>query len=139
MMSEEPGTKILLVDDEDPFRKALAKQLLVRGFKVEGLNNEKDAIKFVRHENPEVVVLDQKMPGMDGIQTLKEIKKLRPEVQVITLTGHGNTEAARITGRHDVFDYLEKPCSIDELLGVIDAAKQERVYALARHEIPDVK
>ena len=139
VISEKPETKILLVDDEDQFRKALAQQLSVRGFKVEGLGNGKDAIKFVRHENPEVVILDQKMPGLDGIQTLKEIKKLRPEVQVIMLTGHGNTEAARITGKHDVFYYLEKPCSIDELLGVIDAAKQERVYALARHEIPDVK
>ena len=139
VISEKTGTKILLVDDEDQFRKALAQQLSVRGFKVEGLNNGKDAIKFVRHNNPEVVILDQKMPGMDGIQTLKEIKKLRPEVQVIMLTGHGNTETARITGKHDVFYYLEKPCSIDELLGVIDAAKQERIYALARHEIPDVK
>jgi solute carrier family 13 (sodium-dependent dicarboxylate transporter), member 2/3/5 len=139
VISEKPETKILLVDDEDQFRKALAQQLSVRGFTVEGLNNGKDAIKFVRHENPEVVVLDQKMPGMDGIQTLKEIKKLRPEVQVIMLTGHGNTESARVTGKHDVFYYLEKPCGIEELLGVIDAAKQERVYALARHEIPDVK
>ncbi|MBW1699398.1 MAG: anion permease [Deltaproteobacteria bacterium] len=138
-MSEKPETKVLLVDDEDQFRKSLAQQLSVRGFKVEGLNNGKDAIKFVRHENPEVVVLDQKMPGMDGIQTLKEIKKIRPEIQVIMLTGHGNTETARVTGKYDVFYYLEKPCSIDELIGVIDAAKKERVYALARHEIPDVK
>ncbi len=138
-VSEKTGTKILLVDDEDPFRMALARQLSVRGFAVDGLSNGKDALKFVRHKNPEVVVLDQKMPGMDGIQTLKEIKKLRPEVQVIMLTGHGNTEAARITGKHDVFYYLEKPCDIEELLSVIDAAKQERVYALARHEIPDVK
>ena len=138
-ISEKPGAKVLLVDDEDQFRKALAQQLSVRGFRVEELDNGKDAIKFVRHKNPEVVILDQKMPGMDGIQTLKEIKKLRPEVQVIMLTGHGSTESARVTGKHDVFYYLEKPCSIDTLLSVIDAAKQERVYALARHEIPDVK
>ncbi len=133
------GTKLLLVDDEDQFRNALSQQLTVRGYRVEGLNNGRDAIKFVRHKNPEVVILDQKMPGMDGIQTLKELKKIRPEIQVIMLTGHGSTESARVTGRHDVFYYLEKPCPLDMLLNVIEAAKQERIYALARHEIPDVK
>ena len=58
------------------------------------VSNGEDAIKTVRHENPQVVILDQKMPGMDGIQTLKEIKKVRPEVQVIMLTGHGSIESA---------------------------------------------
>jgi sodium-dependent dicarboxylate transporter 2/3/5 len=78
------------------------------------------------------------MPGMDGIQTLKEIKKIRPEAQVIMLTGHGGTSEARISGKHDVFRFLQKPCGIDKLLGVIEAAKQERIYALARHEIPNI-
>ena len=71
---------ILLIDDEDRFRQALARQLEVRDFKVLDAGNGEDAIKIVRHKNPEVVILDQKMPGMDGIQTLQEIKKLRPEV-----------------------------------------------------------
>ncbi len=110
---------ILLVDDEDRFRLALAKQLEVRGFKVIDASNGEDAIKMVRHKNPNVVILDQKMPGMDGIQTLKEIKKIRPEVQVIMHTGHGCIESARITGKHDVFGYIEKPCVIDDMVGVI--------------------
>ena len=80
---------ILLVDDEDRFRQALVRQLQLRDFKVFDASNGEDAIKIVRHKNPEVVILDQKMPGMDGIQTLKEIKKIRPEVQVIMHTGHG--------------------------------------------------
>ncbi|HUT11311.1 MAG TPA: SLC13 family permease [Thermoguttaceae bacterium] len=137
--AEEPRLKILLVDDEDPFRTALSRQLSVRGFQVLDVGNGEDAIKTVRHENPQVVILDQKMPGMDGIQTLKEIKKVRPEVQVIMLTGHGSTESARISGKNDVSFFLEKPCGIDELIGVIKAAEQERIHALARHEIPDVK
>lgn len=131
--------KVLLVDDEEQFRNALARQLSVRGYKVLDVGRGDEAIKVVRHRNPEVVVLDQKMPGMDGIQTLKELKKIRPEVQVIMLTGHGSTESARLTGKHDVFYYLEKPCGLDELIGVIEAARQERVYALARHEIPEVE
>ncbi len=137
--SEKPTLKVLLVDDEDQFRTALSQQLSVRGFQVLDVGNGEDAIKIVRHENPEVVILDQKMPGMDGIQTLQEIKKVRPEVQVIMLTGHGNTESARISGKNRVTFYLEKPCGIDELIGVIRAAEEERVHALARQEIPDVK
>jgi sodium-dependent dicarboxylate transporter 2/3/5 len=130
---------VLLIDDEDRFREALSRQLTNRGFNVLDTSNGDDAIKIVRHENPEVVILDQKMPGMDGIQTLKELKKIRPEVQVIMHTGHGSIEAARITGKHDVFHYLEKPCGIDELLSVINAAAEERIHALARHEIPEMK
>jgi len=132
-------TVILLVDDEDHFRNAMNKQLSSRGYKVYDVKGGFDAIKIVRHKNPEVIVLDQKMPDMDGIQTLKEIKKIRPEVQVIMLTGHGSTEAAMETGRHDVFKYMLKPCGILELVENIEAARQERVYAMMRHEIPVVK
>jgi solute carrier family 13 (sodium-dependent dicarboxylate transporter), member 2/3/5 len=135
---KDPGLKILLVDDEDQFREALSQQLSVRGFSVLDVNNGENAIKIVRHENPQVVILDQKMPGMDGIQTLKELKRIRPEVQVIMLTGHGSAENARLTGKHDVFCYLEKPCGIDELVSGIEAAAQERIHALARHEIPHI-
>ena len=130
---------ILIIDDEDRFRQALARQLEVRDFNVLDTSNGEDAIKIVRHDNPEVVILDQKMPGMDGIQTLKEIKKIRPEVQVIMHTGHGNLEAARLTGKHDVFYYLEKPCALDDLIKVVRQAIAERVNALARHEIPELK
>ncbi len=131
--------RILLIDDEDRFRQALAQQLKVRDYIVLDTSNGEDAIKIVRHENPEVVILDQKMPGMDGIQTLREIKKLRPEIQVIMHTGHGSVESARLTGKHDVFCYLEKPCALDDLIKVIGDAAAERVNALARHEIPEIK
>ena len=131
--------KILLIDDEDRYRVALARQLKVRGFDVLDSDNGEDAIKIVRHENPEVVILDQKMPGMDGIQTLRELKKIRPEVQIVMCTGHGSTESARLTGKYDVFAYLEKPSSIDEIINVIEGARKERTYALAKHEIPEIK
>ncbi|MFH2092388.1 MAG: SLC13 family permease [Pseudomonadota bacterium] len=131
--------KVLLIDDEDRFRENLAKQLSNRGFYVLDASNGEDAIKIIRHENPQVVILDQKMPGMDGIQTLREIKTLRPEVQVIMHTGHGSIESARITGKFDVFSYVEKPCAIDDLITQINAAGEERVYAMARNEIPDVQ
>ena len=130
---------VLLIDDEDRFRQALSQQLEVRNFVVLDTSNGEDAIKIVRHMNPEVVILDQKMPGMDGIQTLKELKKIRPEVQVIMHTGHGCMESARITGKHDVFCYLEKPCAIENMINVLNSALEERKHALARHEIPEIK
>jgi solute carrier family 13 (sodium-dependent dicarboxylate transporter), member 2/3/5 len=131
--------RILLVDDEDQFRVTLAKQLSIRGYQVLDVNNGEDAIKIVRHENPEVVVLDQQMPKMDGIQTLRELKKIRPEVQIIMLTGHGNIESARLTGKHDIFGYIQKPCPVGELIERIEAAREERRYAMARHEIPFIE
>ena len=137
--SKDTSVKVLIVDDEDRFREALARQLSVRGFNVLDTASGEDAIKIVRHENPEVVILDQKMPRMDGIQTLKELKKIRPEVQIIMHTGHGGIEAARITGKHGVFCYLEKPCDLDKMIRVIDAARKERKYELARNEIPETK
>ena len=121
------------------FEKHFHRQLKLRGFNVLDTANGEDAIKIVRHENPEVVVLDQRMPQMDGIQTLKELKKIRPEVQIIMHTGHGCTESARVTGKHGVFCYLEKPCELDEMIRVIHAAREERKYELARHEIPETK
>lgn len=131
--------KILLVDDEDHFREAMKKQLTNRGYRVLDVKTGYDAIKEVRHKHPEVVVLDQKMPVMDGIEALKEIKNIRPEVQVIMLTGHGTTDDATETGKHDVFRYMHKPCGIEELVANIEAARQERIYAMARHEIAVVK
>ncbi len=137
--SNNRGAKVLIVDDEDHFRSALAKQLEVRGYRVKDTNNGEDAIKIVRHKNPDIVILDQKMPGMDGIQTLKELKKIRPEVQVIMLTGHGSATSARVSGKYDVFRYLAKPCVISELVEVIESAKEEKKYEMARQEIPDIK
>ena len=135
---ERSRARVLLVDDEDAFRTTLGKQLTVRGYDVLDVDNAEDAIRAVRHQGPEVVVLDQRMPRVDGIQALKEIKKLRPEVQVIMLTGHGNIESARETGKHDVFQYLQKPCGLQDLIDCIEAAREERRYAMARHEIPEV-
>lgn len=137
--SPEKKPVILLVDDEDQFRIALAKRLSVRGYEVLDVNNGEDAIKSVRHKNPEVVVLDQKMPDMDGIQTLRELKNIRPEVQIIMLTGHGSIESARLTGKHDVFAYLQKPSPLEEVIEKIEGARHQYRYAMAKYEIPHIE
>jgi solute carrier family 13 (sodium-dependent dicarboxylate transporter), member 2/3/5 len=139
VVGKRTDPKILLIDDETRFRKALAQQLVCRDFCIMDTDNGEDAIKIIRHNNPEIVILDQNMPGMDGIQTLKEIKRVKPEVQVIMHTGHGSTELARVTGKHDVFAFIEKPCAIENLVEVITAALEARSHAMAKHEIPEIK
>ncbi|UCC43919.1 MAG: anion permease [Candidatus Zixiibacteriota bacterium] len=132
--------KILLVDDEDKFRSDLAARLNLRGHETIEASNGEDAIKAARSDyDIDVVLLDLKMPGLDGEQTLAELKKYRPGVQVIMLTGHGSMESAMATGRLEAYAYLEKPCEIEKVLETIKAAREDRPHVLARHEIPHVE
>ena len=131
-------TRVLLVDDEDRFRQSLAERLRMRGLDVTDVENGRDAIRRLRLRRPDVVVLDRKMPGLQGEEVLREIKKMAPEIQVIMLTGHACVDSATAAGRLDAFAYLAKPCDPDELIGTIEAAHVERNRAMARHEIPRV-
>ncbi len=132
--------KTMLVDDNDKFREALVNRLQLRGYEALGVDNGEDAIKHVRADSDiDVVILDRKMPGMMGEQVLKEIKEFRPEVQVIMLTGHSTMESAMETGRLEAYSYLQKPYDFDELLKIIDAAREDKVHAMARHEIAHVE
>jgi len=131
--------KILLVDDEAKFRSDLAKRLNLRGYETMEAANGEDAIKAARSENDiDVVVLDLRMPGLDGEQTLSELKKYRPAIQVIMLTGHGSLESAMKTGRLEAYGYLQKPCEMEDLLQMIESAREDRPHIMARHEIPHV-
>ncbi len=133
-------SKILLVDDEDKFRDSMASRLRLRGYEVIDVNNGEDAVKQVRSDNDiDVVVLDRKMPGMSGEQALKEIRAFRPAVQVIMLTAFGSLDSAMEVGRMEAFSYLEKPCELDDMIKTIEAARENKVYAMERHEIPHVE
>ena len=132
--------KVLLVDDEQQFRVALARRLTLRGYETCEAANGVEAVQAIRaNRDIDVVVLDRKMPEMSGEQVLRDIKHFRPELQVIILTGHGSMASAVETGRLDVYSYLQKPCEFDELVGVIDAARRDKVHAMARHEVPHVE
>ncbi len=132
--------KVLLVDDEDQFRTPLAKRLNLHGYETLDVNNGEDAVKIVRNDRDiDVVVLDRKMPGMDGEQTLKAMKEFRPEIQVVVLTGHGSLVSATEMGKMDAFSYLQKPIEFDKLVEAIEEARQEKVYASARYEVPQVE
>jgi sodium-dependent dicarboxylate transporter 2/3/5 len=131
--------KILLVDDEGSFRKSLKRRLQLRGYEVTDVDVGEQAIKVARSDTDlEVVILDLKMPGMSGDQVLREIRVFRPALQVIMLTGHGSVESAMESGRLEAFAYLEKPCEFAELLEKIEAAREAKLHAMARHEIPHV-
>ncbi|MFH1701794.1 MAG: SLC13 family permease [Candidatus Zixiibacteriota bacterium] len=132
--------KILLVDDENKFRSDLAERLNLRGYETLEAENGESAIKVSRSDyDIDVILLDLKMPGLSGEQTLEEIKKYRPAVQVIMLTGHGSMASAMETGRLEAFDFLEKPCEIEKLIQTIESAREMRPHIMARHEIPQVE
>ncbi len=122
MDKQQRGFKVLLVDDEDVFREATARQLTVRGFVVQTADSGEAALEIVQSDPPEVVVLDQQMPGMNGGETFVEIKKINPLVEVIMLTGNTSVDNAIELMQLGTFDYLMKPINIDELLYKIEDA-----------------
>ncbi|MCK8601564.1 response regulator [Desulfoferrobacter suflitae] len=122
---------ILLVDDEVPFVEAMMRRLKKRNLNVQAAFSGHEGLDRLAKDNDiDVVVLDVKMPGMDGIETLREIKKKFPLVEVIMLTGHATVETAIEGMKLGAFDYLMKPCDMDELLGKVAEAKAKK----SRHE-----
>jgi len=119
---------VLLVDDEVPFVEAMTKRLKKRELDIiPAYTGEEALLKLKEHLNVEVVILDVKMPGMDGIETLEEIKKRHPLKEVIMLTGHATVESAIEGMKKGAFDYLMKPCDIELLVNkVTEAAKKKR-------------
>jgi len=116
------GSKILLVDDEVVFTNNMSKLLTNRGYRVTAVDSGDAAIRVLDEEDFDVVVLDLKMPGMDGIATLKEIKKLGLFTETLILTGHGSIDTALEAIKLGAYDYLTKPCDIVELVEKIEGA-----------------
>ncbi len=121
---------ILLVDDEVEFVESLAERLRLRGFNTEISSNGALALELVRAQKFQAVVLDVMMPGMDGLETLKEIKKIDTSVEVVLLTGHARTEAALQGIREGAYDYLIKPVDIDELSFRLQDACEKRALMM---------
>ena len=114
--------KVLLVDDEEDFVKSLSERIKMRDLDSEIALNGEEALKLVDDEVPDVMVLDLKMPGIDGMEVLRRVKKAYPKVQVIMLTGHGSEKDEKEARRLGAFEYLEKPTSIDTLIKHIKRA-----------------
>jgi DNA-binding NtrC family response regulator len=118
---------ILLVDDEKDFVEMLSLRLADEGHRVRSAYSGQEALQSLSETESDVVILDIKMPGMDGIETLKEIKARHPIVEVILLTGHGSIDTAVEGMKAGAFDYLLKPSDFEELLTKL-AGAQERKY-----------
>jgi DNA-binding NtrC family response regulator len=110
------GIRMLLVDDEDDFRITLANRLKLRKIDITDAASGSEAIELVKQKPFDVAVIDVKMPGVDGIETLAEIKKIDPSIEVIMLTGHASIESGMESMKIGAYDYVMKPCDIDELL-----------------------
>ncbi|HUU80143.1 MAG TPA: response regulator [Acidobacteriota bacterium] len=114
--------KLLLVDDEEAYVNVLSNRLGKRKMVVTKALSGLEAIQALREEDFDVAVLDLKLGDMDGIEVLKIFKKMLPQMPVIMLTGHGSEQAAREGIESGAFDYLIKPCDLEELIGKIDKA-----------------
>jgi DNA-binding NtrC family response regulator len=125
---------ILLVDDEPDFLETLAKRLRHRKLVVATAASGEEGLAALEEAAVQVVVLDVKMPGMDGITAIKEIKRRHPLIEVIMLTGHADLEASAQGMASGAFDYLLKPVAIDDLVYKIQDAAQARSLRVARME-----
>jgi len=119
-------TKVLLVDDEVEFTVALAERLQLRNYSVQTANNALEALGLVYKNRPDVIILDLRIPGMDGIETLKTIKKYDPTIEVIMLTGHGDVQSVQEGMTSGAFEYIMKPVDIGELTSKIDKAQKKK-------------
>jgi len=126
-MRKNKAIKVLLVDDEEDFVNTLAQRLKMRDLNVSCVYDGEQGLSRVKQEEPDVLVLDLKMPGLQGMDVLREVRKTNPGMQVIILTGHGTEkdeeEARRIGG----FDFLRKPADIDLLMTKIKEAYAEKI------------
>jgi len=125
-MTETPT--VLFVDDEEEYLNTLLKRMRKRHVDASGAGSGEEALAHLAHYPADVVVLDVRMPGMDGIETLRKIKAKAPLTEVIMLTGHASLEVAREGMELGAFDYLMKPVDIDELLYKLeDACKKKTI------------
>ena len=118
--------KVLLVDDEKGYVNVLSNRLGKRSITVTKAFSGTEGIQALRKQDFDVAVLDLKMEDMDGIEVLKIFKKMDPQMEVIMLTGHGSETAAKQGLALGAFDYLTKPCELEELLDKIKKAHQQR-------------
>lgn len=117
---------VLLVDDEEDFLRTILKRLNKRGISAQGASRGEEALALLAQTPYDVVLLDMKMPGMDGIEVLKQIKARWPSIEVIMLTGHASIEAAMEGMSCGAFDYLMKPADLEDLLYKLEDAYRKK-------------
>jgi len=119
---------VLVVDDEEDFLNALVTRLKLRDLKAHGVTTGEEALEFLEQQPVDVVVLDIKLPGMDGLKVLKHIKKKHSRIEVVMLTGHGETESGMEGLSLGAFAYLVKPVKLEELIAHIQEAHKWKIF-----------
>ena len=121
---------IMLVDDETAFVETMSKRLVKRNMEIiTAFSGEECLEKLKTHQNLDVIILDVKMPGKDGLETLKDIKAASPLIEVIMLTGHATVESGIKGMKLGAFDFLMKPCEIEELVSKVEEATNNKRQA----------
>jgi len=123
----ENKINVLIVDDEEQFLNSIKRRLEVREFNVVAVNRGEKALEEARKNPIDIALVDLKMPGIDGEETLKALKKEHKWMEVVILTGHGSIESAVECTKSGAYEYLQKPCKLDELLEALKNAYQKRV------------
>ncbi|NVM21871.1 MAG: response regulator [Desulfobacterales bacterium] len=118
--------RVLVVDDEDDFRETFVNRLQRRNLDVDGVESGEKALEWLDKHLYDVCILDVKMPGMDGVETLREMKTKRPLMEVIMLTGHASVESGIEGMKLGAFDYIMKPADIDELMEKMRQAHEKK-------------
>jgi DNA-binding NtrC family response regulator len=118
---------LLIVDDEEQFLSSISKSLEVRDFNVIAVNRGEKAIEAARSTPIDVALVDLKMPGIDGEETLKKLKAEHRWMEVIILTGHGTVDSAVECTKSGAYSYIQKPCDLDHLLEALKSAYKKRV------------
>jgi DNA-binding response OmpR family regulator len=114
--------KVLLVDDEVELLQALSERLELRGFEVATARSGEEAMGVMQRAAPDLMVLDLRMPGIDGMEVLRCTRRNYPRLQIIMLTGHGSEKDREMALSLGVFEYLQKPVDIGELVAVLNRA-----------------
>lgn len=126
------ATKVLLVDDEKDFLEVLGERMTLRGMDVSTTTSATDALKLTEKQSYDAIVLDLRMPEMDGMEVLQQIKKNHPELQVILLTGHGSIEKGVEAMRLGAMDFVEKPADLETLTEKIKKAQARKMILVER-------
>ena len=123
----ENKINLLIVDDEEQFLESIEKSLKVRDFNVIAVNRGEKAIEAARKNPVDVALVDLKMPGINGEETLRALKAEHKWMEVIILTGHGTIDSAVECTKSGAYSYLQKPCGLDELMNCLKEAYQKKV------------
>jgi len=124
---EERLINLLIVDDEEQFLESISKRLSVRGFNVIAVDRGEKALAAAKENPIDIALVDLKMPGINGEETLKALKQAYRWMEIVILTGHGSVESAVECTQSGAYSYLQKPCELDKLLDVLVSAYKKKV------------